>query len=69
MKKELHAVEERISALEERKRAGEAFLCDPLSHREPERIKQTVRDLRTLEKEIEALYDRWHELAASLEGV
>ncbi|HQK79583.1 MAG TPA: ABC transporter C-terminal domain-containing protein, partial [Syntrophales bacterium] len=62
-------VEADITDREQRKAAGEEFLCHPFSHREPERIKQTVRDLRTLEKEIEALYDRWHELAASLEGV
>ncbi|HPN09076.1 MAG TPA: ABC-F family ATP-binding cassette domain-containing protein [Syntrophales bacterium] len=69
LRKDLQAVEADITDREQRKAAGEEFLCHPFSHREPERIKQTVRDLRTLEKEIAALYDRWHELAASLEGV
>jgi len=68
LRKDIQAVEADITDREQRKAAGEEFLCHPLSHREPERIKQTVRDLRTLEKEIEALYDRWHELAAALEG-
>jgi len=69
LKKELHAVEERISALEERKRAGEAFLCDPLSHREPERIRQTVREMKALETELEQAYDRWQELTVASEEV
>ncbi|MDI9569305.1 MAG: ABC-F family ATP-binding cassette domain-containing protein [Pseudomonadota bacterium] len=66
--KDIQALEADIADRERRKAAGEEFLCHPLSHREPERIKRTVRDLRALEKEIEALYERWHELTASLEG-
>ncbi|MFA6412901.1 MAG: ATP-binding cassette domain-containing protein [Syntrophales bacterium] len=67
LKKELHAIEKGIAALEGRKAEGELFLCDPLSHREPERIKQTHRDLKDLEREIEQSYDRWHELTMAME--
>ncbi|MEI6315401.1 MAG: ABC transporter ATP-binding protein, partial [Syntrophus sp. (in: bacteria)] len=67
LKKELHAIEKSIAVLENRKAEGESFLCDPLSHREPERIKQTCRDLKDLEKEIEQSYDRWHELTLAME--
>jgi ATP-binding cassette subfamily F protein 3 len=67
LKKELHAIEKIIAALEGRKAVGESFLCDPLSHRDPERIKQTHRDLKDLEKEIEQSYDRWHELTMAME--
>ncbi|HOF04523.1 MAG TPA: ABC-F family ATP-binding cassette domain-containing protein [Syntrophales bacterium] len=65
--KDLQTVEAEIAVREERKAAGETFLCDPGSHREPDRIRQTVRELRELEKEIAALYDRWQELADHLE--
>ena len=67
LKKELHATEKSIAALEGRKAEGESFLCDPLSHRDPERIKQTHRDLKDLEKEIEQSYNRWHELTMAME--
>jgi hypothetical protein len=56
-----------IAALEGRKAAGESFLCDPQSHREPEKIKQTCRELKDLEREIEQSYDRWHELTIAIE--
>ena len=67
LKKELHAIEKSIAALEVRKAKDESFLCDPLSHREPERIKQTHRELKDLEKEIEQSYNRWHELTMAIE--
>jgi ATP-binding cassette, subfamily F, member 3 len=67
LKKEQHALEKSIATLEERKAAGEAFLCDPQSHREPARIRQTHRELKDLEREIEQAYDRWHELTIAIE--
>ncbi len=69
LQKDLQNVEAEITAREERKTAAEAFLCDPQSHREPDRIRQTVRELRGLEEEIEMLYDRWHELSVALESI
>ena len=69
LQRDLQTVEAEIAAREQRKAADEAFLCDPQSHREPDRIRQTVRDLGELEKEIAALYDRWQGLADALERI
>lgn len=67
LKKELSALEEQIRALEEKKTANEAALCDPLSHRNPARIRELNVELKEIEKQLNCLYDIWTEVSFKLE--
>ena len=67
LKKELAAVEEKITALEARKTVNEQALCDPQVHRDGARIRDLQIDLKTVEDDLEDAYSRWTELSCRLE--
>ena len=67
LKKELAAVEEKISRLEARKTAHEKSLCDPQTHRDSIKIKEIQIDLKTVENELATSYSIWTEVSCKLE--
>ena len=67
LKDELASVEARIAELEEMKRCHEAEMCQPDTHRKPDRIKHLTQKLQKAHQELEGLYDRWTEIMDRIE--
>lgn len=67
--KEVSAMEAEAQRLEEDKAACEMELCEPETSRNPGRIKNLNQELQALARKLEALYERWHQLAEELEDI
>lgn len=64
-RRELQQLPARIEALEQRQQAGHALTADPAFYKqEPAMVTQQMEELRALETELEAAYQRWEELEA-----
>ncbi len=64
-RRELQQLPARIEALEQRQQAGHALTADPAFYKqEPAMVTRQMEELRALETELEAAYQRWEELEA-----
>lgn len=68
LKDELASVEARIAELEALKRNHEEEMCQPDTHKKPDRIKLLTQKLQKAHQELEGLYDRWTEIMDRIEG-
>ena len=69
LKKELDAVEQTITSLEEQKGAIEATLCTPDIYRDPEKLKTLRQELHSIDRELEQLYKDWDDLTLRMEAL
>jgi ATP-binding cassette subfamily F protein 3 len=66
LKSEIASVEDRIARLEGKKAENERILCEPGIHREPQKIRDSNRELSDIAGELEKLYAAWDELTGKL---
>ncbi|HLA29354.1 MAG TPA: ABC-F family ATP-binding cassette domain-containing protein [Syntrophales bacterium] len=69
LKKKVSAVEEKVNRLEREKIVKEQELCAPEVCRAPGKIKTLNRELMTISRELEELYENWHGLAQQLDDI
>ncbi|NPU83904.1 MAG: ABC-F family ATP-binding cassette domain-containing protein [Syntrophaceae bacterium] len=69
LKKEFTQTEERIGTLEADRTSREEMLCDPAVLRNGDRAKILHGELRRLQVDLEALYERWSDLGQRIEAL
>ncbi len=69
LKKKVSAVEEKAIRLEEEKAAKEKELCEPEVCKAPGKIKELNQELKMISRELEGLYEQWHNLTQELEDL
>jgi ATP-binding cassette, subfamily F, member 3 len=67
MKNKITSVEEKVNLLETEKAAKEKELCEPEVCKTPGKIKELNQELRFISRELEKLYEHWHNLAQQWE--
>ena len=69
LKKQVLELETQVHQRETERTAREKELCEPETCKSPGRIKLLNQELRTLSRELEGLYENWHDLAQQLEEI
>ena len=67
-KTKLKALENQIIRLEEKKADNEKILCEPDTHRDPQKIKSLSQELHDITSELENLYASWETLTQEIEA-